>query len=76
MENEIAIFRDMDHPNIVKAYETFHYKQHISIVMELCSGGDLYTRAPYSEKEAAHIVDEVLSAVAYMHQNKIIHRDL
>lgn len=44
--------------------------------MELCSGGDLYLRDPYTEEEAARIVSSILSAVAYMHRKKIIHRDL
>lgn len=75
MKNEIDIFRSMDHPNILKAYETFHKKQEISIVMELCTGGDLYKRLPYSERQAANIMTKLLSAVAYMHSKRIIHRD-
>ena len=35
--------------------------------MELCSGGDLYTRDPYTEAEAARITSAILSAVAFMH---------
>lgn len=34
--------------------------------MELCSGGDLYGRLPYSEKQAAGIVTKLLSAIKYM----------
>jgi len=75
MKNEINIFRSMDHPNVLKAYETFDRKKEISIVMELCTGGDLYSRRPYSEREAARIMKKLLSAVAYMHKNNIIHRD-
>ena len=44
--------------------------------MELCEGGDLYTRDPYLEKEAQHIITSVLSAIEYMHSLSIIHRDL
>lgn len=42
--------------------------------MELCSGGDLYSRDPYTEEEAARIVSSILSAVSYMHQQGIVHR--
>jgi len=35
--------------------ETYHYKHQIFIVMEHCSGGDLYSRDPYTEEEAAQI---------------------
>ena len=34
--------------------------------MELGDGGDLYTRLPYSEEQAASIVLKVLSAIKYM----------
>ena len=44
--------------------------------MELCTGGDLYSRDPYTERDAAKIIGKVLSAVEYMHNNNIIHRDL
>ena len=76
MKNEVEILKKMDHPNIVRAMETYNYKHQIYIVMELCSGGDLYTRDPYSEEEAANITASILSAVAYMHSLDITHRDL
>ena len=76
LRNEIALLKDLDHPNIVRAIETFEYKGKISIIMELCSGGDLYTREPYTELEAARILSSILSAVAYMHSRRVVHRDL
>mmetsp|Transcript_3989 Transcript_3989/g.4621 ORF Transcript_3989/g.4621 Transcript_3989/m.4621 type:complete len:567 (-) Transcript_3989:194-1894(-) len=76
LRNEIEILKTMDHPNIVKAYETFEESKHIYLVMELCSGGDLYQRAPYSEIEAAKIIQKLLSAIKYMHNKGIVHRDL
>lgn len=76
MRNEIDIFRSLNHPNILKAYETFHTKKNISIIMELCTGGDLYSRNPYSERQAAEIISCLLNALTYMHSNQIMHRDL
>mmetsp|Transcript_13686 Transcript_13686/g.19991 ORF Transcript_13686/g.19991 Transcript_13686/m.19991 type:complete len:523 (+) Transcript_13686:87-1655(+) len=76
LRNEIDILKHLDHPNIVKAYETFESRRQIFVVMELCSGGDLYERAPYTEREAAKIVTKLLSAVAFMHANNVVHRDL
>jgi len=76
LRNEIDILRKMDHPNIIKAYETFERKHKIFIVMEYCSGGDLYARTPYSEREAAKIIVKLLSAISYMHKSGVVHRDL
>jgi calcium-dependent protein kinase len=43
LENEIEVMRMLDHPNIVRLYETYsdrdQFKLHL--VMELCEGGDL-----------------------------------
>lgn len=76
LKNEIDILRTLDHPHIVRAIETYEYKNQIFIVMEQCTGGDLYTRDPYTEADAARITSSILSALAYMHSRNITHRDL
>ena len=48
----------------------------LDVLMEYCSGGDLYTRAPYMEHQAASIVSQICSAIAHMHKNDVVHRDL
>lgn len=55
LENEIDILRRLDHPNIVRAYEVYSSPQQIYLVLELCDGGDLYSRSPYTEREAGKI---------------------
>ena len=46
------------------------------LVMELCTGGDMYARIPYTEHQVAVAIRQVLSAVKYMHANHFIHRDV
>jgi serine/threonine protein kinase len=77
LRNELAILRSMDHPNIIKAHECYEYKdKQLYLVLELCDGGDLYTRTPYSQRQAHKIVSKLLSAVRYMHEHNVVHRDL
>lgn len=44
------------------------------------SGGELFDRildkGVYSEKDASCVIQQVLEAVFYLHQNSIVHRDL
>lgn len=75
LKNEIKILRSMDHPNIVKAHEVFMTKSQIYLILECCDG-DLYTRAPYTERDSARMISQVCSAVRYMHEHNIVHRDL
>ena len=76
LKNEIEILRKLDHPNIVKLYEIYDAGSQMYLIMELCSGGDLYTRAPYTEKAAMKIMENLLSAITHMHTAGITHRDL
>lgn len=71
LKNEIAILKTLDHPHIVRVMETFHHDGALYVVMELCSGGDLYTRDPYNEQDCARITSNILSAVSYMHDHGV-----
>lgn len=77
---EINILKQLDHPNIVKVYEYFHDEKFIFIVMELVQGGELFDRIVdvhhFSERKAAEIFHQILSAVNYLHTHNIVHRDL
>jgi calcium-dependent protein kinase len=70
----------MDHPNIVRLFEVYQDPKRYFIVTEHCSGGELFDhiikRPNYSERDAAVILKQVLSAVSYCHSMKIVHRDL
>lgn len=75
LKNEIRAIRRLDHPNIVRFHEVYYHKQ-ISIIMDLCNGGDVYGRMPYTEPQAAIIMKQVLGALAYMHARGYVHLDI
>ena len=41
LKNELEALRSVDHPNIVKLYETYEDEYYFHMVMEYCEGGDL-----------------------------------
>jgi calcium-dependent protein kinase len=73
---EAEILSQCDHPHIVKLYELAKQQKQMSLVMELCTGGSLMDRMPYTEKKASHIMRQVTSAIAYLHNKNIVHRDI
>jgi len=79
-KQEIAIMKRMDHPNIIKLYETFEDHRNIYLIMELCVGGELFDRiiesGHFTEVQAAMVMQHIFRAIYYMHENLICHRDL
>ena len=39
---EVDLLKKVDHPNIVNYLETYDEKKNLFLVMELCSGGELF----------------------------------
>lgn len=77
---ELRVLQVLDHPNIIKLFETYEDEKYFHLVMELCPGGDLLDRlldvGIYSELEAAAIMNKLLLAVNHMHSSYVCHRDL
>jgi calcium-dependent protein kinase len=67
-------------PNIVEFRGAYEDKQHLHLVMELCSGGELFDRiiakGSYSESEAASIARQIVNVVHVCHFMGVMHRDL
>ena len=66
MMNEIAIMMGLDHPNIVRPLELFQKKQEIYFIIPYCSGGDLYKRAPYTERHASRYIAQVCLSLIHI----------
>ena len=81
---EVNLMIKLDHPNIIKLYEYYEDEKNIYLIMELCTGGELFDKIikntengkPFTEKQVAHIFKQMMSAVNYCHKNGIVHRDL
>ena len=83
--NEIKILKQLFHENIIRIEDLKVTKNHYYIIMEYCNGGSLkqcldrykeiYHHA-FTEEIVQYIMRQVMSAVKYMHSQRIIHRDL
>ena len=78
IKNEIDILKKLSHPNIVKIYEFYISNSHYYIITEFCKEGELfsYIKNKYSERQLAVLFYQVFSGLWYLHDNKILHRDI
>lgn len=77
---EIETMRSLTHPNIVKVEDSFMLDRHLCFVMEYCSGGELKkhveTRGPLPLEEVTSIAIQIVDAIQYCHNARVVHRDL
>jgi serine/threonine protein kinase len=81
---EVDLLRRLNHPNIVRYMDSFLSRNgdSLCICMEYCDGGDLASqikaarRNLFSESKILHYFVQMALGLHYMHQNKVLHRDL
>ncbi|XP_017093543.2 serine/threonine-protein kinase MARK2 isoform X11 [Drosophila bipectinata] len=77
---EVRIMKMLDHPNIVKLFQVIETEKTLYLIMEYASGGEVFDylvlHGRMKEKEARVKFRQIVSAVQYCHQKRIIHRDL
>ncbi|KAJ7052434.1 CAMK/CAMKL/Kin4 protein kinase [Mycena amicta] len=80
VEREIEVLRTLKHPNIVRLYDVIETDKYIGIIIEYASGGELFdfilAHRYLRERDASKLFSQLISGVWYIHQKKIVHRDL
>ncbi|KAF5270466.1 hypothetical protein FQA39_LY08344 [Lamprigera yunnana] len=80
MTQEINIHRSLMHKHVVGFHGFFEDNINVYIVLELCRRRSMMElhkrRMTLTEPETRFYMKQILSGVNYLHQNKIIHRDL
>ena len=81
IKTEIDILKICHHKNIIKLYDIFENENFFYIIMEYCSGGDLFSylernKFHIPERQSCKIIYKILKALSYLHSFGIIHRDI
>ncbi|XP_028720756.1 serine/threonine-protein kinase SIK2 isoform X3 [Peromyscus leucopus] len=77
---EVQIMKMLDHPHIIKLYQVMETKSMLYLVTEYAKNGEIFdylaNHGRLNESEARRKFWQILSAVDYCHDRKIVHRDL
>ncbi|XP_054098013.1 serine/threonine-protein kinase 33 isoform X3 [Callithrix jacchus] len=80
LEREVNILKSVKHEHIIHLEQVFETPKKMYLVMELCEDGELKKildrKGHFSENETRWIIQSLASAIAYLHNNDIAHRDL
>lgn len=80
IKSEVNVIKQLSHPNIICLKEFYESERDIYLVTDIAQGGELFDhiieKGSFTEKDAAHLVKQILEAVGYMHSKNIVHRDL
>lgn len=79
-KREAILMGSLDHPNIIKIFETYEDRRCNYFVLELCEGGELLKQVTsstsFTEAQCAFVLAQILQGVTYLHSQHICHRDL
>ncbi|RZC79056.1 hypothetical protein C5167_003290 [Papaver somniferum] len=85
LTNEILVMRKIvedvsPHPNVIHLHDVYEDSNGVHLVLELCSGGELFDRImaqdKYNEVDAAAVVRQIAEGLVALHKANIVHRDL
>ncbi|KAM4845811.1 serine/threonine-protein kinase 33 isoform 2-T11 [Thomomys bottae] len=80
LEREVYILKSVKHEHIIHLEQIFETPKKMYLVMELCEDGELKEildrKGHFSENETRWIIQSLASAIAYLHNKDIVHRDL
>jgi serine/threonine protein kinase len=74
--NQALRLKGCQHPHIVKVYELIKEGELWGIVMEYIAGETLANCGILSESEALHYIEQIGDALSFVHENRLLHRDV
>ena len=77
----LEVLKDINHPNIIKLLEIKQESKFLYLICEYYNGRDLAfylkeKKSPLSEEVVQHIMKQLINAIKYLHEKKIVHRNI
>ncbi|KAL3762817.1 hypothetical protein ACHAW5_011275 [Stephanodiscus triporus] len=84
VQREIHLLSQMNHHGIMKMVDCYEDAEHVHIITEKYTGGELFDEISentspngcLSEEKTFGIIKSLLESVNYLHENDIVHRDI
>eukprot|EP00164_Ancoracysta_twista_P000523 GFYU01000698.1.p1 GENE.GFYU01000698.1~~GFYU01000698.1.p1 ORF type:complete len:305 (-),score=89.71 GFYU01000698.1:94-1008(-) len=80
LQREVSILQGVNHSSCMSVSEIYEDADRCCLVTKCLTGGDLLDRlvedGPFEEAEAKIVAKNILEAMVYCHENKIVHRDV
>jgi 5'-AMP-activated protein kinase, catalytic alpha subunit len=80
VQREIKISSQLNHPHIIKIYETMETADDIYVVLEYAQSGELFDyiteRGKLPEHEARTFFQQLISGIECCHKKMVAHRDI
>jgi serine/threonine protein kinase len=76
----LRIYDNGGHPNISGLRDMYEDHHHYYLILDLVTGGEMFEHlinyGAYSEADAARLMHEIASALAFLHGVGVVHADL
>lgn len=81
---EVKILQSLEHPNIIKCFNSFIQDNELVIILEWAEAGDLglalksraQSGAQFPQEQVHKLFSQICSAMVHMHNRRMMHRDL
>lgn len=80
-DKKIKMLCELDHPNIIKIINIMEDEDYIYVVHDYCPGKDILSflvenKEKVTDELIRQIINQILTGLAYLHANNVIHKNL